>query len=140
MPWPYKRQAKAIWRFLGADPTLTREVLHILLCDSPEKGQANARQSQDRNCPQPARLPPATTGSLWELVGALGQADTLEGLENDLFASCFLAIACSPARHLSGAQQDLPSDASPRSMAVQALARVLHLRGSQPAVELMDQE
>ncbi|CAM4447521.1 unnamed protein product [Caretta caretta] len=81
-----------------------------------------------------------TTRSLWELVGALGQADTLDGLEDDLFASCFLAIACSLARHLSGAQQDLSSDASPHSMAVQALARVLHLRGSQPAVELTDQE
>ncbi|TFK04209.1 ADP-ribosylation factor 6 [Platysternon megacephalum] len=130
----------AIWRFLGADPTLTREVLHILLYDSPEKGQANAGQTQDRSWPQPARLPPATTRGLWELVGAMGQADTLEGLEDDLFTSCFLAIACSPERHLSGAQQDLPSDASPRSMAVQALARVLHLRGSQPAGALMDQE
>ncbi|TFK08946.1 Disintegrin and metalloproteinase domain-containing protein 2 [Platysternon megacephalum] len=81
-----------------------------------------------------------TTCGLWELVGALGQADTLEGLEDDLFTSCFLAIACSRARRLLGAEQDLPSDASPRSMAVQAQARVLHLRGSQPAVELMDQE
>ncbi|XP_044859109.1 maestro heat-like repeat-containing protein family member 1 isoform X2 [Mauremys mutica] len=97
MPWPYNRrrqqrkegaptswenQAKAIWRFLGADPTLTREVLHILLCDSPEKGQANARQSQDRSCPQPARLlpaghgdPPKATGSLksipWLLLPSL---------------------------------------------------------------------
>ncbi|CAM5090224.1 unnamed protein product [Natator depressus] len=62
----------------------------------------------------------------------------LEGLEDDLFVSYFLTITCSPARHLSGAQQDLPSDASPHSMAVHALARVLHLRGSQPAVELMD--
>ncbi|XP_065435365.1 uncharacterized protein LOC135978346 [Chrysemys picta bellii] len=140
MPWPYKRPAKAIWRFLGADPMLTREVLHILLDDSPEKGRANRGQTQDRSCPQPARLPPATTCGLWELIGALGQADTLEGREDDLFASCFLAIACPPARHLSGAQQDLPSDTSPRSMAVQALARVLRLRGSQPAVELMDQE
>ncbi|XP_065268106.1 maestro heat-like repeat-containing protein family member 1 [Emys orbicularis] len=140
MPWPYKRHIKAIWRFLGADPMLTREVLHILLYDSPEKGRANPGQTQDRSCPQPARLPPATTCGLWELIGALGQADTLEGREDDLFASCFLAIACPPARHLSGAQQDLPSDTSPRSMAVQALARVLRLRGSQPAVELMDQE
>ncbi|XP_065421250.1 maestro heat-like repeat-containing protein family member 1 [Chrysemys picta bellii] len=140
MPWPYKRPSKAIWRFLGADPMLTREVLHILLYDSPEKGRANPGQTQDRSCPQPARLPPATTYGLWELIGALGQADTLEGREDDLFASCFLAIACPPARHLSGAQQDLPSDTSPRSMAVQALARVLRLRGSQPAVELMDQE
>ncbi|XP_053898223.1 maestro heat-like repeat-containing protein family member 1 [Malaclemys terrapin pileata] len=140
MPWPYKRPAKAIWRFLGADPMLTREVLHILLDDSPEKGRANPGQTQDRSCPQPARLPPATTCGLWELIGALGQADTLEGREDDLFASCFLAIACPPARHLLGAQQDLPSDTSPRSMAVQALARVLCLRGSQPAVELMDQE
>nr|XP_023959794.2 uncharacterized protein LOC103305990 [Chrysemys picta bellii] len=116
------------------------QVLHILLYDSPEKGRANPGQTQDRSCPQPARLPPATTCGLWELIGALGQADTLEGCEDDLFASCFLAIACPPARHLSGAQQDLPSDTSPRSMAVQALARVLRLRGSQPAVELMDQE
>ncbi|XP_044855769.1 maestro heat-like repeat-containing protein family member 1 [Mauremys mutica] len=45
-----------------------------------------------------------------------------------------------PAQHLSGVQQDLPSDTSPCSMAVQALAWVLRLRGSQPAVELMDQE
>ncbi|TFK03117.1 WD repeat-containing protein 73 [Platysternon megacephalum] len=104
----------AIWRFLGADPLLTRGVLHILLYDSPEKGRANPGQTQDRSCPLPARLPPATTCSLWELIGALGQADMLEGREDDLFASCFLAIACPPARHLSGAQQDLPSDASPR--------------------------
>ncbi|XP_044861877.1 uncharacterized protein LOC123364118 isoform X2 [Mauremys mutica] len=62
MPWPYERQAKAIWRFLGADPTLAREVLHILLCVSPEKGQTNARQSQDRSYPQPAQLPPAGHG------------------------------------------------------------------------------
>ncbi|KAM9124616.1 maestro heat-like repeat-containing protein family member 1 [Pangshura tecta] len=140
MPWPYKHHIKAIWRFLGADPMLTREVLHILLDDSPEKGWANPGQTQDRSCPQPARLPPATTYGLWELIGALGQADTLEGREDDLFASCFLAIACPPAQHLLGVQQDRPSDTSPRSMAVQALARVLHLRGSQPAVERMDQE
>ncbi|KAH1168596.1 hypothetical protein KIL84_013186 [Mauremys mutica] len=130
----------AIWRFLGADPMLTREVLHILLDDSPEKGWANPGQTQDRSCPQPDRLPPATTYGLWELIGALGQGDTLEGHEDDLFASCFLAIASPPAQHLLGVQQDWPSDTSPRSMAVQALARVLRLRGSQPAVELMDQE
>ncbi|XP_039374523.1 maestro heat-like repeat-containing protein family member 1 [Mauremys reevesii] len=140
MPWPYKHHIKAIWRFLGADPMLTREVLHILLDDSPEKGWANPGQTQDRSCPQPARLPPATTYGLWELIGALGQGDTLEGREDDLFASCFLAIASPPAQHLLGVQQDRPSDTSPRSMAVQALARVLRLRGSQPAVELMDQE
>ncbi|XP_044876815.1 maestro heat-like repeat-containing protein family member 1 isoform X4 [Mauremys mutica] len=140
MPWPYKHHIKAIWRFLGADPMLTREVLHILLDDSPEKGWANPGQTQDRSCPQPDRLPPATTYGLWELIGALGQGDTLEGHEDDLFASCFLAIASPPAQHLLGVQQDWPSDTSPRSMAVQALARVLRLRGSQPAVELMDQE
>ncbi|XP_074823136.1 maestro heat-like repeat-containing protein family member 1 [Natator depressus] len=139
MPWPYERQAKAIWRFLGADPTLAREVLYILLYDSPEKGRAHARQTQDRSCPQPARLPPATTRGLWELVGALGQADTLEGLEDDLFASCFLTITCSLARHLSGAQQDLPSDASPRRAVVshpkQALKSIpgLLLPSLQPA-------
>ncbi|CAM4609873.1 unnamed protein product [Lepidochelys olivacea] len=110
---------------------LARAVLHILLYDNPEKGQANAKQTQDRSCPQPAWLPPATTSGLWELVRALRQVDTLEGLEDDLFASYFLTITCSPARHLSGAQQDPPSDASPHSMAVHALARVLHLRGSQ---------
>ncbi|CAM4634983.1 unnamed protein product [Caretta caretta] len=69
-------QAKAIWRFLGADPMLARAVLHILLYDNPEKGQANAKQTQDRSCPQPAWLPPATTSGLWELVRALGQVDT----------------------------------------------------------------
>ncbi|CAM5144696.1 unnamed protein product [Eretmochelys imbricata] len=124
-------QAKAIWRFLGADPMLARAVLHILLYDNPEKGQANAKQTQDRSCPQPAWLPPATTSGLWELVRALGQVDTLEGLEDDLFASYFLTITCSPARHLSGAQQDLPSDASPhRAMAIhpkQALKSILRL-------------
>ncbi|XP_039347272.1 maestro heat-like repeat-containing protein family member 1 isoform X5 [Mauremys reevesii] len=114
MPWPYKHHIKAIWRFLGADPMLTREVLHILLDDSPEKGWANPGQTQDRSCPQPARLPPATTYGLWELIGALGQGDTLEGREDDLFASCFLAIACPPAQHLLGVQQDRPSDTSPR--------------------------
>ncbi|XP_039374533.1 maestro heat-like repeat-containing protein family member 1 isoform X7 [Mauremys reevesii] len=116
MPWPYKHHIKAIWRFLGADPMLTREVLHILLDDSPEKGWANPGQTQDRSCPQPARLPPTTIYGLWELIGALGQGDTLEGCEDDLFASCFLAIACPPAQHLLGVQQDRPSDTSPRSL------------------------
>ncbi|KAM7144510.1 maestro heat-like repeat-containing protein family member 1 [Macrochelys suwanniensis] len=140
LPWPYERQAKAIWKFLGADPVLAREVLHILLFDSPERGWANGSETQDGNCPQLARLPPATTRGLWELVGALGRAHVLEGREDDLFVSCFLAVACSPASHLSGAQQNPPTDASPRSMAVQALARVLHLRGSQQGLELMEQE
>ncbi|CAM2100689.1 unnamed protein product [Caretta caretta] len=129
-PTPELCQAKAIWRFLGADPTLAREVLHILLYDSPEKGWAHARQTQDRSCPEPARLPPATTRGLWELVGALGQADTLEGLEDDLFASCFLAIACFPARHLSGAQHVLPSDASPRRSEAGSCSRRPSPRGS----------
>ncbi|XP_074925157.1 maestro heat-like repeat-containing protein family member 1 [Chelonoidis abingdonii] len=65
MPWPYEHHIKAIWRFLGADPMLTREVLHILLYDSPEKGWANPGQTQDRNCPQPARLPPAVSSHRW---------------------------------------------------------------------------
>ncbi|CAM4629604.1 unnamed protein product [Caretta caretta] len=94
-----------------------------------------SKMQKDASC----RESPLTTRGLWELVGALGQADTLEGLEDDLFASCFLAIACFPARHLSGAQHVLPSDASPRSMAT-GLAWVLLLGGSQPAVALMDQE
>ncbi|KAG6925227.1 hypothetical protein G0U57_015107 [Chelydra serpentina] len=66
LPWPYERhsQAKAIWRFLGADPVLAREVLHILLYDSPERGGANVRETQDGSCLQPDRLPPATTRGL----------------------------------------------------------------------------
>ncbi|CAM4465446.1 unnamed protein product [Lepidochelys kempii] len=80
-----------------------------LMLNRPRTGAAASQPS----------CPPATTRSLWELVGALGQADTLDGLEDDLFTSCFLAIACSLARHLSGAQQDLSSDASPhRAMVI----------------------
>ncbi|XP_039390701.1 uncharacterized protein LOC120403548 isoform X2 [Mauremys reevesii] len=117
MPWPYKRHIKAIWRFLGADLTLTREVLHILRDDSPEKGQANASQTQDRSCPQPAWLLPATTRGLWELIGAPGQADTLDGHEDDLFASCFLTIACprhSTSRESSRTCPVTPVRAVPR--------------------------
>ncbi|TFK01454.1 ankyrin repeat domain-containing protein 45 [Platysternon megacephalum] len=99
-----------------------------------------SKTQKDASCRESPAHVAMTTCGLWELIGALGQADTLEGREDNLFTSCFLAIACPPARHLSGVQQDLPSDASPHSMAVQALARVLRLRGSQPAVELMDQE
>ncbi|CAM2099278.1 unnamed protein product [Caretta caretta] len=48
-----------------------------------------------------------------------GASGHVEGLEDDLFASYFLTITGSPARHLSGAQQDLPSDASPhRAMVI----------------------
>ncbi|CAM4624658.1 unnamed protein product [Caretta caretta] len=134
-------QAKAIWRFLGADPMLARAVLHILLYDNPEKGQANAKQTQDRSCPQPAWLPPAVNHK--RPVGAgqgPGASGHVEGLEDDLFASYFLTITGSPARHLSGAQQDLPSDASPHRHGCARPGTGAAPQGQSAAVELMDQE
>ncbi|XP_048215034.1 maestro heat-like repeat-containing protein family member 1 isoform X2 [Perognathus longimembris pacificus] len=152
-PLPFDSHTCALWRALAVEPSLTTQVLGLLV----EKMSRDVPFKESRTFllgSTPDRvatlLPLAATCALYEVMSAPASAPAVLELYPQLFAALLLRVSCTVGvqlpRNLQTKERRSTSTApaarnpEPCSSAVEALQALLLRGGSQDVVQCMEQE
>ncbi|XP_077022638.1 maestro heat-like repeat-containing protein family member 1 isoform X3 [Tamandua tetradactyla] len=152
-PLPFDSHTCTLWRALAVAPSLTAQVLGLLLekmgRDIPFK---ESRPFLLSSTPERVAtvLPLAATCALLEVMSAPASGPAVLELYPELFAALLLRIGCSMGiqlpRNLQAKERRGPGSTAPAralepcSLAVDALQTMLRRAGSEDVVQLMGQE